>query len=93
MTAAATEEFPRDACPSCRAPIIWCVTNVGRKIPVDYAPHVQGNVSISRQPYGLLATVVSAKLAFGRKDLRLAHRASCKNPPSRRDEMLRGRRG
>jgi hypothetical protein len=33
-------------CRSCGAPIIWCVTESGRKMPVDFAPTPSGNVAI-----------------------------------------------
>jgi hypothetical protein len=33
-----------DACRSCGAPIRWVVTTSGKRMPLDPAPHVNGNV-------------------------------------------------
>lgn len=42
------------SCRSCSAPIIWAVSNPelksGRPMPVDAAPHPNGNVLLARDP-------------------------------------------
>lgn len=40
----ATEKAPPAACRSCGAEIVWCLTEMGRKMPVDYEPTDDGNV-------------------------------------------------
>lgn len=32
------------ACSSCRRPILWCVTEGGKRMPIDPEPHADGNV-------------------------------------------------
>lgn len=75
-----------EPCGSCKAPVIWAVLASSRRIPIDAEPCEQGNVSLSRQPYGVLATPVKAMLAFGRKDLRRSHFATCPNAQKHRQE-------
>lgn len=84
-----TEVLKRDQCSSCHAPVIWCVLQNSTPIMVDYEPHPQGNVKIERRPFGLLASTVSAKLAFGRNDLRRAHFASCPHADQHRKARQR----
>lgn len=86
MTAPATtgpgqEGFPTVDCRSCKQPIIWAVTIDRRKpMPVDAAPHKQGNVRLRWEGGGqIAATVVPLKLAFGARGLRRSHFASCPN--------------
>lgn len=31
-------------CSSCRRPILWCVTEGGKRMPIDPEPHSEGNV-------------------------------------------------
>lgn len=32
--------------PRCRGSIIWCYTERGKRMPVDYLPHVEGNIAV-----------------------------------------------
>jgi hypothetical protein len=88
----ASEPFPRDECRSCRAAILWCFSNVGRRMPVDFDPHPEGSVAVTREPFGLLAKVVSAKLRFGRKDLRRPHFQTCPSAETHRKRAARAAR-
>ncbi len=46
-------------CKSCGAPVIWCVTTTGKKMPVDARESSRGNLTLERQPDGeLLARYV-----------------------------------
>lgn len=65
-------------CRSCSAPIFWCVTVNGKRIPIDREPAEDGNVTIERQKTGdLLATVHAASFPpVGAKRWR-SHFSSC----------------
>jgi hypothetical protein len=86
------EPFRRDECSSCHAPIIWAQLQSSRPIQIDFEPHAQGNVALSRRPWGVLAAPVKAMLAFGRTDLRRAHFASCPNADAHRKRPARAAR-
>jgi hypothetical protein len=87
-----SEEFTQDSCASCGAAIIWAQLQSSRRIPIDFEPHVQGNVVLSRRPWGVLASPVKAMLAFGRKDLRRSHFATCPKADEHRRQRERSAR-
>jgi hypothetical protein len=39
-------------CSSCGAPILWAVTEAGKRMPLDYDEHEGGNVFLFRSPPG-----------------------------------------
>lgn len=41
-----------DRCSSCQAPIIWSVTETGRKCPIDADPVPDGNLILVKQLIG-----------------------------------------
>jgi len=73
--------YQLDECRSCWPPaqIIWAESaTTGAAIPVNAVPTSDGTVSLSPRPgRNPLARVVSPKLTFGRRDLRLPHQATC----------------
>lgn len=79
----ARDAAPRTTtCHSCGDRIIWCLTDKGRRMPVDVDPTPDGSLLLStgRVP---IATTVSRG---GRGDqlLHKAHFATCGRPPQRR---------
>ena len=91
-------EFPREQCSSCKAPIIWGITDRLNKMPLDADPVDPatggGNIKLTTRPGMLpLATVVTnpAKL-FGVKRVWRSHFAVCpfaahhRRRPTRRRE-------
>lgn len=49
---------PAASCASCAAPVIWCVTRNGRRIPVDPKPVALGNLVLGGDPEVPTALVV-----------------------------------
>jgi hypothetical protein len=43
----ADPELGARRCKSCRAPILWTVTESGKRMPLDFAPSADGTVAIS----------------------------------------------
>lgn len=39
-------------CKSCGAPVLWIVTRLGRRMPVDAEPHSKGNILVLDPPNG-----------------------------------------
>lgn len=85
MTAALVSAWPTEPCRSCHAPVIWCITEQAKTMPVDAEPSAAGTLTLqwrersSALPGGAppLAKVVRADLRFGRTDLRTSHFATC----------------
>lgn len=65
-----------DTCNSCGAAILWAITGLGRRMPVDAAPHPDGNlVMVYDAAAGhWRAEVVSTDAA---PDLHRAHFVTC----------------
>lgn len=70
-----------EPCPACDQAIFWAMDGLAKRIPVDVTPSTMGTLSLSfawdgqprvRKP--------SAKLAFGRTDLRTPHLQTCTRP-------------
>lgn len=80
-TVEAPRPYPVEDCRSCSRPIIWTKTERGRAMPVDAEPSKDGNVSLRWAHDGatVLSSVPKPSLAFGRRDLRKSHFASCKD--------------
>lgn len=67
-------------CGSCKRPIIWAVTEKGKRIPVDVETVPEGNVVLEDRPgHAPLARVVGK----GRGD-RISHFATCPNAKEHR---------
>lgn len=73
-------ELVRDTCRSCSAPIVWCVSERGKSMPVNAEPETGGNLAVEARTHGHpLARVVSPAHAFGRTDLHKSHFATCEH--------------
>lgn len=69
-----------DTCTSCHAPVLWCETTKGKRMPVDKAPDfVDGNVEVVDQGEGrpLLAVVHRQRPMAPRGTLHQSHFATC----------------
>jgi len=67
-------------CKSCQAPIIWCRTATGKKMPVDAAPSQEGNLSLVDGD-GPLPTAIPVSRSGDRTPgtpLYTSHFANCK---------------
>lgn len=69
--------FETEQCRTCPGQIIWAVTERGKDMPVDAEPSPEGTVLLEQEGARLVARVLPAHRAFGRKDLRKSHFASC----------------
>lgn len=83
---------------ACAKPIIWAETVPTRagskpeRMPVDAEPVVGGNISLKREGGTVKAVVVSPKLSFGRRDLRMPHFATCPEGESWRKRQAAGKK-
>jgi hypothetical protein len=78
----AEHPFRIDHCSSCHRPIIWCVTERQKRMPVDAVPPDKGgNVEvIPRKGIAApLAKVLPVAKQFGKRGLRTSHFATCPN--------------
>ena len=78
------DEIPRAArgkCQSCKADIIWTVTEAGKDMPVDLAPGgydtTAANIHLTAVGGEVKSRVVQPHLAFGNRTLHLAHWVRC----------------
>lgn len=68
---------------NCRAPIVWAVTQNAKRMPVDVQPSPVGNIALRFTGGPVpLAAVLDKTRAFGRRDLRTSHFATCPEGPS-----------
>lgn len=70
-----------ETCRSCDAPVVWCTTDRGDRMPVDADPVPHGNIAVTPGPRRSVATVldgeeVVAARARGAR-LHLSHFATC----------------
>ncbi len=69
-------------CRSCDAPIIWCTTTSGKKMPVDAEPHVDGNVWVAADftAYVLGRAEIEKRFTPEERatELRKSHFSTCK---------------
>ena len=65
-------------CRSCGAPIRWALTaSSGRRIPLDYDPHPDGNISLAADTSGLEILAVVDGLPLGDRPRYLSHFVTC----------------
>jgi len=80
--------FPVDECRSCGAKVIWAFTS-RKRMPVDAACTSGGTVLLEWSSGAPFAKVIPAVKAFGRKDLRTSHFATCPNADDWRTKKAR----
>jgi len=79
LPAPATHET---TCSSCGAPIVWGITEAGKRMPLDKTPHEKGNVVMVD---GACLVLSGEALALARKDeLLISHFATCPNAQKHR---------
>ena len=73
-------------CRSCGAPIVWCVTTAGKRMPVDSDPVENGNLVIVPQegPWREPLVRVLAKDEVVTEDRFVSHFVSCPNAKAHR---------
>lgn len=71
------DEYTTEQCRSCPAQIIWAVTERDKPMPVDAEPSLEGTVLLEQTGSRLVARVLPAHRAFGRRDLRKSHFVTC----------------
>lgn len=72
------------ACRSCAAPIIWAVTQDGRRAPIDAVPVDNGNIVLTGDGPGAPNATVVAPGTPG--ELYLSHFVTCKDGSSWRKQ-------
>lgn len=87
-----TDELqPHTHCRTCNAPIVWALTEAGRRMPVDAAPDPAGNVALLRTDSTVNAVVLGKhREPDPRATLHQSHWATCPNPPARSGKTRRG---
>lgn len=79
----------------CGKPIIWAETGTGKRMPVDADPVPGGNIALGLEAGVVKATVIKPHRAFGRRDLRMPHFATCPDGAAwrrRQEQAERNRR-
>lgn len=72
------DEYHTEPCRSCGHAVIWTTTAAGKPMPVDALPVAGGTVRLWRDGGGKVrSAVVTAHLAYGRRDLRASHFVRC----------------
>lgn len=74
-------------CRTCAARILWCVTESGRPMPVDFEPSDEGNIAITPQDDGTWLAVVAGPLEQvegASRIRRTSHFATCPNAAQHR---------
>lgn len=73
------KSFPVAECDTCHAPIIWAVTERGKRSPFDAEPAPAGTalLSWSAQETTVHSRILRVRERDGRDDLRLSHFATC----------------
>jgi hypothetical protein len=68
-------------CRSCGAPVIWTVTERGKRMPVDAEPNPQGNIRLEQSTGDAPLTAVYMRERTASVELYTSHFATC--PQSR----------
>lgn len=70
--------YLNDECRSCKKPIIWAVTEAGKRMPVDVESSALGNVRLRERDGDVpLAVVLKPAEMFGKTGLRTSHFVTC----------------
>lgn len=77
----------KSTCDSCGDPIIWAVTEAGKRMPVDVEPTETGNLILSGQGQILTVTVVSKTGRYPGQKLNTSHFATCKHAKRHRKQV------
>lgn len=82
----------RSACKTCRAPIVWCETETGARMPLDAEPSPDGNTVVLGEVNGTprVRVLSQIELLVDERARFKSHFATCPQAASHR---LRGTRG
>lgn len=80
-----------DSCRSCRESVIWCLTEQGKRMPVDVEPVPHGNLTLSDARPTPVATVVSKSGREPGRRLYISHFATCPKSNQHRRKANRQR--
>jgi hypothetical protein len=69
-------------CRSCGAPIVWAITERGKRIPIDPQPNLAGNLTITPEPFGPPRAAVTRDVGDGRRYL--SHFTTCPHAAAHR---------
>lgn len=61
MTSHFPSNSPRERCRSCKKPILWALTENGRRIPIDPEPVENGNILLQHRPANIPLAVYQTK--------------------------------
>lgn len=67
-------------CRSCGAPVIWTVTERGKRMPVDADPDPQGNIRLEQSTGDAPLTAVYTREWTAGAELYVSHFATCDQP-------------
>jgi hypothetical protein len=70
-------------CRSCQRPMRWITTNRGRKMPVDYDPHEDGNIVVHPDGRADIYQATPSTIPDG-TTLHFSHFATCPNADEHR---------
>lgn len=73
-------------CPQCGWPVLWTVTEAGKRLLVDVVPHVDGNTAVYRDGTGTHRSrrPSDERPVMGWERLHKPHVATCTGPTARR---------
>jgi hypothetical protein len=72
-----------DVCSSCNAPIVWALTERGKRMPVDAEPVEDGNVLLSHRGWPGAAPVAIVQGPLEIEQLRIQHERTPQQGPLR----------
>ena len=72
-------------CRSCNAPIVWAITEKGRRMPVDAKPSAAGNLLLDHERGEWRAIVVKNDDTAAENELHTSHFATCPNAARHRN--------
>jgi len=94
MRADEVPESARDKCRTCKADVIWTVTEAGKDMMVQLASGGAGaNLALRLEGGAVRSRVISPRLAFGNRSLHLSHFVLCPDAKlHRRRDTVAGRK-